>query len=192
MEGGGNRRVANYGEPPIRVGWETVQLEKIEHITVFATEKGVCAIAFTGEETDAARALRGTTRIPLIIERGLGKHASVIPFLREYATGRRSSIETPIHLLGGTPFQRAVWRVLRDIPYGARVSYQWVARHVGRPTATRAVGNAIGKNPVPILIPCHRVIRKDGGLGGFSSGLPVKKALLEIEKRGDAAGDPTR
>jgi len=84
-------------------------------------------------------------------------------------------------ILWGTPFERDVWRALQTIPYGQCVSYQWVAIQIGRPMATRAVGNAVGNNPIPIIIPCHRVIRKDGSLGGFSSGLSIKRALLKIE-----------
>lgn len=83
----------------------------------------------------------------------------------------------------GTYFQKKVWDTIRSIPYGKLVSYRWVAQKIGKPTAVRAVGNAIAKNPIPIIIPCHRVIRSDGTLGGFTSigGLILKKKLLKLE-----------
>lgn len=81
----------------------------------------------------------------------------------------------------GTPFQLAVWQALADIPYGATASYAQLAARVGRPSATRAVGAANGRNPLPIVLPCHRVIGADGALTGFGGGLPTKRFLLELE-----------
>jgi len=81
----------------------------------------------------------------------------------------------------GTPFQLEVWRALRRIPYGRTISYGELARRVGRPDASRAVGAANGRNPLPIVVPCHRVIGADGSLTGFGGGLPIKRALLELE-----------
>ena len=89
---------------------------------------------------------------------------------------------------GGTEFQRKVWRKLQEIPYGETISYGVLAKRVGNPRASRAVGSANGKNPIPIVIPCHRVIAGDGGLGGFGGGLSTKEKLLAIEKpRANAA-----
>lgn len=82
----------------------------------------------------------------------------------------------------GTRFQLAVWRALRDIPYGETVSYGEVARAIGRPKASRAVGLANGRNPIPIVIPCHRVIGASGDLVGYGGGLAAKRTLLEIER----------
>jgi methylated-DNA-[protein]-cysteine S-methyltransferase len=81
----------------------------------------------------------------------------------------------------GTPFQLATWRALGTIPYGSTISYAELARRVGRPAASRAVGAANGANPLPIVVPCHRVIGKNGSLTGFGGGLPAKRALLELE-----------
>lgn len=81
----------------------------------------------------------------------------------------------------GTDFQKSVWSELLNIPYGKTICYQELAYKIGKPKACRAVGNANGKNPIPIIIPCHRVIAKNGGLGGYSSGLDIKKVLLGIE-----------
>ena len=81
----------------------------------------------------------------------------------------------------GTPFQLAVWQLLREIPYGQTVSYGELARRLGQAEAARAVGLANGSNPLPIIVPCHRVIGADGSLTGFGGGLPIKRALLELE-----------
>jgi methylated-DNA-[protein]-cysteine S-methyltransferase len=82
----------------------------------------------------------------------------------------------------GTEFQLTVWNKLLQIPYGETISYQELASRIGKKNASRAVGNANGKNPIPIIIPCHRVIRKNGSFGGYAGGLKVKKYLLELEK----------
>lgn len=99
-----------------------------------------------------------------------------------YFAGEAVRFRVPLDLRAGTAFQRKVWRVLRRIPYGETRSYGWVARQIGCPRAMRAVGAACGANPVPILVPCHRVVRSDGSLGGFSGGLAVKRALLRLER----------
>jgi methylated-DNA-[protein]-cysteine S-methyltransferase len=100
--------------------------------------------------------------------------------LREYFAGRRQGFELAL-APQGTPFQLAVWQVLRAIPYGQTVSYGEIARRLGRPEAARAVGLANGANPLPIVVPCHRVIGADGSLTGFGGGLPIKRALLHLE-----------
>lgn len=102
--------------------------------------------------------------------------------LREYFAGKRAEFDLPF-ALAGTAFQRSVWRQLQQIPYGETISYGELARRVGNPKASRAVGSANGANPLPILIPCHRVIASDGTLGGFGGGLPTKQTLLALELR---------
>lgn len=114
-----------------------------------------------------------------------GPVGEAIRQLREYFAGRRTGFDLPL-APQGTPFQRAVWRQLQDIPYGGVISYGELARRVGNPKASRAVGAANGANPIPIVIPCHRVIAADGKLGGFGGGLPVKQALLQLETRSSA------
>jgi methylated-DNA-[protein]-cysteine S-methyltransferase len=111
-----------------------------------------------------------------------GPVAQAAAQLREYFAGRRTSFELPLEP-EGTEFQRGVWRRLCDIPYGETISYGELARRVGKPSASRAVGAANGKNPLPIVIPCHRVIGASGALTGFGGGLPTKKALLALESR---------
>lgn len=100
--------------------------------------------------------------------------------LHEYFAGTRTCFELPL-TPHGTPFQLSVWHELARIPYGATMSYAELAQRVGKPTATRAVGAANGRNPLPIVLPCHRVIGADGALTGFGGGLPVKEYLLRLE-----------
>ena len=107
--------------------------------------------------------------------------------LREYFAGKRVEFEVPL-APEGTAFQRSVWRQLQAIPYGETISYGELARRVGNPKASRAVGSANGANPLPIVIPCHRVIAGDGTLGGFGGGLPTKQALLALELRARSVG----
>jgi methylated-DNA-[protein]-cysteine S-methyltransferase len=101
-----------------------------------------------------------------------------------YFAGQRSSFPDNLDLSEATGFQRRVWEAARQIPYGETGSYGWIARKIGKPGAARAVGQALGKNPLPIIVPCHRVISSDGSLGGFSGGLEMKRQLLALEKRG--------
>lgn len=102
--------------------------------------------------------------------------------LKEYFSGHRKRFSCPLDLKG-TPFQLKVWQALQAIPFGQTVSYEEIALKIGNPKAVRAVGQANGKNPVAIIVPCHRVIRKSGDLGGYSSGLEIKKFLLDWEQR---------
>lgn len=107
--------------------------------------------------------------------------------LREYFAGERTQFDVPLHPLG-TPFQLSVWEQLRLIPYGTTISYGELARRVGNPAASRAVGAANGRNPLSIVVPCHRVIGANGSLTGFSGGLSIKQTLLGLEAR-TAGGD---
>ncbi len=101
--------------------------------------------------------------------------------LEEYFAGRRQLFDLPL-APAGTPFQLAVWRALRKIAYGRTTSYGELARGLGRAGSARAVGLANGANPLPVIIPCHRVIGADGSLTGFGGGLPIKHALLRLEE----------
>ncbi len=100
--------------------------------------------------------------------------------LDQYFDGTRRDFDLPLAPLG-TAFQREVWLALAAIPYGQTLSYAQLAARVGRPAASRAVGAANGRNPLPIVLPCHRVIGADGSLTGFSGGLPIKRFLLQLE-----------
>ncbi len=115
--------------------------------------------------------------------------AAVIAQLDEYFAGKRRTFDLPL-APRGTAFQRAVWQALTLIPYGETISYGELARRIGKPRASRAVGLANAANPLPIIVPCHRVIGADGSLTGFGGGLGIKGKLLALER--EAAGDASR
>jgi O-6-methylguanine DNA methyltransferase len=102
--------------------------------------------------------------------------------LREFFTGERSFFTVPVDLSGVPPFQRKVLRATAGIPFGEARSYGWLAERIGHPRAARAVGTALGRNPVPFIVPCHRILREDGTLGGYGLGLPMKRSLLLLER----------
>jgi methylated-DNA-[protein]-cysteine S-methyltransferase len=103
--------------------------------------------------------------------------------VKEYFAGKRRAFDLPLSMVGRGVFEQAVYRVTRAIRCGQTVTYGWIASKVGRPGAARAVGRAMARNPIPLIVPCHRVLASDGGLGGFSAegGLRLKRALLTFE-----------
>jgi len=101
--------------------------------------------------------------------------------LREYFEKGRKDFTCKTTFIEGTAFEKVVWNTLKEVPYGETRTYKWLADKIGKPQAFRAVGNALGKNPIPIMFPCHRIIESDGSLGGYSSGIEIKRRLLEIE-----------
>jgi methylated-DNA-[protein]-cysteine S-methyltransferase len=113
-------------------------------------------------------------------ERSAAPFASVRAQLREYFAGRRKAFEVSL-ALNGSPFERHVWRALRAIPYGETISYGELARDIGHPSAARAVGVANARNPIAVIVPCHRVIGASGALTGYGGGLERKRLLLELE-----------
>lgn len=139
----------------------------------------VCAIGYAGHEERLLRDLRA--RFGAIELREGGDPAGASAGLRAYFAGDHGALAAIEVDPGGTPFQREVWAALREIPAGTTVSYGTVAKRIGRPKATRAVGLTNGLNPVPIVIPCHRVIGANGTLTGYGSGLPIKEWLLRHE-----------
>lgn len=146
-------------------------------LKIICSDEAVLAILW-----DAERAER--VRLP-----GVPKHAPTHPLvsltarqLEEYFAGRRQSFDLPLDPVG-TPFQKAVWRELSRIPYGKTLSYGEQARRLGDSNKARAVGAANGRNPISILVPCHRVVGKTGDLTGFAGGLDRKRYLLDFEKR---------
>jgi methylated-DNA-[protein]-cysteine S-methyltransferase len=134
------------------------------------------------------RALRGLymqrARRPIAIgstwERSAQAFAGVRAQLREYFAGERITFDMPL-ALEGSPFERRVWRALQEIPYGETISYGELARRIGQPSAARAVGLANGRNPIAVVVPCHRVIGANGTLTGYGGGLERKRILLELE-----------
>jgi O-6-methylguanine DNA methyltransferase len=150
-------------------------------ITAFADEGKLVALTHMADPQGAkeyflkdVRAVTSPEQHPLFKQ--------LHPQLEAYLAGKAESFHLPIDPQG-TPFQQQLWQALREIPYGQQVSYSSLARHIGRPKAVRAVGSACAANPLPLITPCHRVIRHDGTLGGFRWGLPIKQQLLNLEKR---------
>lgn len=141
-------------------------------LTVAATDAGLHAIEFPRNRHPADR--QGWAEGDhAVIEAAAGQ-------LQDYFAGRLKVFDLPL-APRGTDFQRMVWRTLAGIGYGETISYAQLAQRVGRPTAMRAVGAANGRNPLPIVLPCHRVIGADGSLTGFGGGLPTKQFLLQFE-----------
>jgi methylated-DNA-[protein]-cysteine S-methyltransferase len=130
----------------------------------------------------AAPAPAGTPRATPVLARAAAQ-------LAEYFGGSRRAFDLPL-AADGTPFQQAVWAALRTIPFGATWSYGALARRIGQPAASRAVGAANRRNPIAIIIPCHRVIGADGSLTGFGGGLTAKRFLLAHEREADAPSLP--
>lgn len=145
------------------------------HVIVAVGPKGVSRISWGHVKHIKRRAAAGPRE-----GRALAK---TVKELREYFLGKRKRFTVAVDISRGTPFQQRVWRELQRIPYGKVVSYAQVARRIGRPRSARAVGQAVGSNPVGILIPCHRVVASDGSIGGWSGGggKAGKRALLRLE-----------
>src|SRR5439155_15741518 len=101
--------------------------------------------------------------------------------LEQYFAGERTEFDLDVEV-DGTPFERRVWDAVRAIPYGETATYADIARRIGRPSAFRAVGRANGRNPVAVIVPCHRVIGSDGSLTGYAGGIEMKRALLDLER----------
>ena len=149
-------------------------------LRVTASERGVTAVERVSRASVASRAKVLTrTRVSTRAER----HADrAVRQLREYFAGTRRNFTVPLHL-EGTEFQQQAWAAMCDISYGRTMSYAQQAKAIGKPKAVRAVGSANGANPVPIIVPCHRVIASDGSLGGYALGLTMKRYLLALEHR---------
>jgi AraC family transcriptional regulator of adaptative response/methylated-DNA-[protein]-cysteine methyltransferase len=150
-------------------------------LLVAATERGICALYLGSSDAELEAALGA--EFPEAERRrdeaGLGEWTAT---LVKHLDGAQPSLDLALDIRA-TAFQRRVWEELRKIPYGGTRTYSEVARAIGRPTAARAVARACATNPVSVVIPCHRVVREDGGLGGYRWGLERKRALLETEAR---------
>lgn len=101
--------------------------------------------------------------------------------LAAYFRGELMVFEQEVLFLEGTAFDHEVWHALKEVPYGETRTYRWIAERIGRPRAVRAAGQALGRNPIPIVIPCHRIIQTDGSLGGYTGGTDIKRRLLDLE-----------
>jgi methylated-DNA-[protein]-cysteine S-methyltransferase len=152
----------------------------LKRVFVASTEKGVCMVDFLTSEKAFLQALQG--RFPGEVARNDRKLEEIVSQLKRFLAGKLARFDCSLDLRG-TPFEKKVWLKLAKIPYGKTWSYKEIAEAIGHPKAFRAVGNANGSNPVPLILPCHRVIESNGGLGGFGHGAKVKKKLLELESR---------
>ena len=141
-------------------------------LTLTASERGLTGLRFPGAGPAPAAAARDPEAL-----------ADATSQLDEYLAGDRTAFDLGLDLGGGTPFQRRVWAALLEIPYGATVTYTELAEAVGRPDIVRGVAGAVARIPVPIVVPCHRVVGANGALTGYGGGLPRKRALLDLEGR---------
>ncbi len=144
-------------------------------VTITASEKGVTAIDLHPPHH------RATKQSPVGADAAASNVSEAQAQLLSYMDGARREFTFPVDWSAGTSFQRKVWKAITRIPYGRVRSYQWVAMRVGGKQYARAVGMALGANPIPIVVPCHRIVAHDGSLGGFSGGLPMKRRLLNLE-----------
>lgn len=142
----------------------------VDWLLLEVCNRGVMSISFVGE--------------PPCLEQTISSHTmeTLVTEMDGYFSGGLMRFTTPVFPLGGSPFTRRVWDALVEIPYGETRSYSQVAALVSSPRACRAVGSAVGRNEMPIIVPCHRVVRSDGTLGGYGPGIEFKRKLLELEK----------
>lgn len=147
-------------------------------VFVATTERGICRVSIGLKRDFFIENLKGMYGLP--VDDAPGFLRPVFRLFDKYFSGKEVTFDLPLDLRG-TDFARAVWGVLRKIPFGEARSYAWVAERAGRKRGARAAGGACGKNPVPIIVPCHRVILSSGDIGGYSSGPGIKRALLALE-----------
>ena len=168
-------------------GLATVGYDRLDSplgpLWVAISAKGVATIHYGAEPTE--RELRRLVRVygPGVVP----DHRRASPLAREldqYFRGKRRTFDIPIDLAGLTPFQVRVLAQTAKIPFGELLTYRTIAKRIGNEKASRAVGGAVGANPIPIIVPCHRVVATDGSLGGYAGGLDAKRTLLAIERPG--------
>ena len=148
-------------------------------VRLAASPAGLCGVWFEGQRHEPAPWLHGDHAWPeaqghTLLQEAAGQ-------LQQYLAGLRDGFDLPLDLSGGTPFQQDVWRALLAIGRGGTTSYGHLGRQLGRPLAVRAVGAAVGRNPISVVVPCHRVLGADGSLTGYAGGLERKTALLVLE-----------
>jgi O-6-methylguanine DNA methyltransferase len=154
----------------LRAAREEDVVRLVTRLDIAATPEGIAWVRLGRRRVEATG-----RRAEALVERAREE-------LSEYLAGTRSYFTVPVDLSELGKFQRAVLSAARAIPFGEVRSYRWVAERIGRPRAVRAVGTALGRNPVPLIVPCHRVLRSDGGVGGYLFGTRLKDFLLELER----------
>ncbi len=163
--------------------WYATVPMPVGDMLVAGTERGICALIIAAHAAmpSALDALRAyCPAAPLVPD--AGALAAATAQLADYLAGARQTFDLPLDLVG-TPFQRQVWDALRAIPYGDTVTYRDLACALGRPGGAQAVGGAVARNPISIIVPCHRVLGSDGGLTGYAWGVHVKRWLIDHERR---------
>jgi len=146
---------------------------ELGEIYLVATDRGLCGLFWKLQSEAMIASLQAQDPCCSILRQAVSQ-------IESYLKGQRRHFDVPLDLKG-TDFQRKVWHELQRVPYGATASYQNIARSLNMPGATRAVGTANAKNPISIIVPCHRVIHSNGSLGGYAGGLAVKSKLLDLE-----------
>lgn len=164
------KREAYYGQINIR-DWS---------LYIAATDKGLCFVGSQSEGPDEVKDWFDVKRPESTLVEDWDKVAAYAKELVEYFNGERQSFDLPVDFMG-TNFQESVWTELQNIPFGEKRTYTDIAENIGRPSSVRAVGAAIGANPVMIVVPCHRVVGKNGKMTGFRGGIPMKESLLGLE-----------
>ena len=148
-------------------------------VGILGSAKGLLRTTLPQHSAQEARQLSGDGVNNAIWSHNLFN--GLVERFKTYFSGGKMAFPDELDLSAATPFQRKVWEITRLIPYGKTKSYTWVAEQVKKPEAARAVGQALARNPLPIIIPCHRVLTIDGRLGGFSGGVEIKRHLLRLE-----------
>jgi methylated-DNA-[protein]-cysteine S-methyltransferase len=162
---------------PTTISWSSFRLP-VSDCCVAWTDDGVCALSLNGPN---GKFLSQFKQRGLEVLQRTECRPDVRVQMEEYFDGERQEFSTPLDFVFGTAFQHEVWTTLTKIPFGETRSYKWLAEQTGRPRASRAVGHANGRNPIPVIVPCHRVISANGTLGGYTGGLDLKRKLLALE-----------
>jgi len=170
MNNKGNHSGLRFTSFKSALGWVALQ----------ASPAGIMKLTLPQPTEQAALAELGVSAGAVGVDKD--RFSDLIARLQDYFKGKSVDFPEDLDLSVGTAFQQKVWRSCYSIPYGQTRSYGWIARQIGNPRATRAVGQALGRNPIPIIIPCHRVLAAGSKLGGFSGGLSVKEQLLALER----------
>lgn len=160
----------HFGAHMVQTSWPS----PLGVVHLAASDKGLAGIWFEGDRHRPAMQ-------PWALAADHPRLRQAIAQLDAYFAGRATDFDLPLDLGSGTPFQQSVWRALLELPHGRTTSYGALSAHIGRPRAVRAVGAAIGRNPLSIVVPCHRVLGAGGALTGYAGGLERKAALLRLE-----------
>jgi methylated-DNA-[protein]-cysteine S-methyltransferase len=186
-----NHAIGSHIEPRIATGSPIILSRAtlttpVGALHLYGTARGLATVVLPNESQEAAERRLRRLLGPLAVSEDKTTHERALEQLAEYFAGRRRVFDLPLDMLG-TPFQQQVWQAVAAVPYGQTRSYSEIARSIDRPAAVRAVGAANGANPLPPIIPCHRIVGAGGALTGYSGGLEMKAWLLNLE-RGAASG----